>query len=248
MALIYRPESTEMKIELKEVPNEFRPYLGMSGIGHECSRAIWYGFHWAATEMLTARKQRIFDRGDLEEARIIRDLTSVGIVCYRTEPDGTIVEITGEIGEKQQTLTGFENHAKGHPDGTAIGVIEAPKTPHLLEFKTAAAKYFANYVKEKSVQKVSPVYYAQAQRYMAAMKLTRALFIATNKDTEARYYERIKFDKDAAGLLIEKERNIILSDGPPPKAFNKTWITCKWCKFNQVCHYNAAPEVKLSNV
>jgi hypothetical protein len=241
MALIKSTRNTtENAIEKREIIQLPRPYLGMSGIGHPCMRKLWYDFRWASVKVIPIRVKRIFERGDLEEARIIKDLTDINIECYRMEGDEKI-PITGAIGEPQQTLLGFEQHAMGHPDGQALGVPEAPKTPHLLEFKTANEKSFKEYIKYQSVEKANPGYYAQAQRYMLALNLTRCLFIVTNKNTEERYYERIRFDKEFAKSLADKERAIILSSEPPPKAFDKSWYLCKWCDHRDVCHYDKEP-------
>lgn len=243
MALIPpKTNSTSGAIESGLIIQKPRSYLGMSGIGHECMRAIWYGFRWATYKKITRRTQRIFDRGDLEEERIIKDLKRVGVECYRRGEDGEHIEIFGKIGEEQQEVNGFAGHAMGHTDGEGLGIIEAPKTPHLLEFKTSNAKNFKKF-KDLGLERAHKVYFGQSQRYMKGMDLTRTLFIVTNKDNEERHYERVKFNKEHADGLVAKERNIILSEDPMPKAFAKTWFECKWCDHKDVCHNNGIPEV-----
>lgn len=238
MVLIPEKENTtENAIESAETLQINRPYLGMSGIGNECIRALWMSFRWCTEEILSARTKRIFERGDIEEARIIKDLKSAGLEVYRWEGDEKI-ELFGTPKEKQQEIIGFAGHVKGHTDGELLNVIEAPKTPHLLECKTMADKYFQQ-LKKSGVKKSNPVYYSQAQRYMGGCKLTRALFIATNKNDESRHYERIKFDKLHCENLIEKERNIVLSEFIPKKQFKQTWYLCRFCKHRYGCHHDA---------
>lgn len=237
--------TTEYVMENRTIPSDVskrRGYLGMSGLGNKCERALWYGFHFMSPpEDLPIRTRRIFNRGDLEEARIIAELKEVGMEVYK-EVDGERIEIFGHIGEEQEHLVGFAGHAAGHPDGRVLGVIEAPKTPHLLEIKTAKASKFKEYIKHKSVEKVNPVYYGQCQRYMSKMKLKRALFIVTNKDTEERYYERVYFNEDHSEELQTKEIGVIVSDRPPAKlSHNKNWLDCKWCNHKGVCHNNEIP-------
>lgn len=225
-----------------------RGYLGMSGIGHECVRFLWLGFRFATKEkFLSVRQKRIFERGNIEEKRIITDLKRHGIEVFRREKDGTVVEIFGEIGEKQEELSACHGHAKGHPDGRVIGIPESIKE-HGLEMKTMASAYWMQLVKH-GVKKAHPMYYAQMQRYMPAMGVERFLLIASNKDNEKREYERVELDKDFSQSLIEKEMNIIVSDAPAGNKFPKTWVTCNSSYYGQkcskydICHNNAAPAV-----
>jgi len=55
-----------------------RGYLGMSTMGNECDRAIWYAFRWAhPPEQLDGRKLRLFQTGHREEARMLDDLEAL---------------------------------------------------------------------------------------------------------------------------------------------------------------------------
>lgn len=237
--------TTAFVMESRELPADGRrSYLGMSGIGGKCLRSMWYGFHWCVPlAPMPIRTKRIFDRGDLEEARIIAELKEIGMEVYKQyEPDGERLELFGYVGEEQEELIGFAGHAKGHPDGRVLGVIERPDHPHLLEIKTAKAAKFKEFVRH-GVKKANPVYYGQMQRYMPEMGLDRALFIATNKDTEERYYERVKLDKTESNELKRREVIVITSDAPPERiSMNKNWIDCKWCRAKDICHNNAEPE------
>lgn len=219
-----------------------RPYLSMSGIGEECLRKIFFGFRWASPQFITPQLDRIFERGDIEEKRIITSLKSVGIEVFRLHEDGkTHVEMTGEIGEQQEELVDNWGHEKGHPDGRVLGVIESPKTVHLLEMKTMNDSRWKNFVKN-GVKISDPKYFAQIQRYMRKMKLTRTLFIATNKNNEQREYERVELDPSFADDLKNKARDIILSIDPPTKQFSRSWYNCKMCSHFGVCHDGDAPE------
>lgn len=218
-----------------------RGYLGFSSIGHKCARALFYGFRFASRKKITPRMARIFERGDIEESRVIRDLKSIGIEVFRRDGDQKI-ELTGEIGEKQETLLGFAGHAKGHPDGRMLGVIEAPKTEHLLEIKTMNDSRFKNFQKN-GVQVSDPIYYSQMQRLMKAMGLKRGMIIATNKNTEEREYERVYYDKDHAELLCRKEESIIVTNQPPADKFSRASFECKFCDHKAVCH-DSEPPVK----
>ncbi len=214
--------STATKIEDNDQPTEMRPYLGMSKIGHSCERYLWYSFRWCYNKMLPARMVRLFNRGHLEEIRFINELERIGVRCY---------------GDQTEVIMAH-GHSKGHCDGMCIGVVEAPKTEHLLEFKTMADKYFKEVVK-KGVKSSKPVYYAQTQIYMSKLKLTRALFGAVNKNDDSLYWERIKLDSGFADDLERKAERVVLSEIPPERPFKSTWFECRFCDAKSVCHENA---------
>lgn len=217
-----------------------RPYLSMSGIGEECLRKLFFGFRWASVQIISPQLGRIFERGDLEEKRIITDLKKAGMEVFRLEGEEHI-PMTGEVGEKQEELVDNWGHERGHPDGRVLGLIEAPKTQHLLEMKTMNDSRWKAFVKS-GVKDSNPKYFAQIQRYMRKMKLNRTLFIATNKNNEQREYERIDLDANFADDLKKKATDIILSIDPPTKQFSRSWFECKSCNHFGVCHDNQAPE------
>lgn len=230
------------KYDSESVKGKQRTYLGMSSLGNPCMRDLWYGFHWCVEKFTERRVQRIFDRGDWEEHRIIRDLKAVGVECFRRDKDGNKIEIFGHKDEKQEEYVGFAGHAKGHNDGRALNIPDAPTTEHNLEFKTANDKNFKKYPK-LGVEEANPVYYAQSQRYMHEQKLTRTLFCITNKDNESRYWERIPYRKEFALDLVRKEQHIIMSDSPLERIGGRTWHECKYCKSFGICHDNDAPAI-----
>lgn len=240
------PNTTLYKINnLKSKPDPMkrRTYLGMSGTGHKCMRALQYSLRWASKqEELTFRTLRIFERGDIEEARVIRDLKKINIECYAII-DGEKVEITGDIDEKQEEIIGFAGHVKGHTDGRCINVPEAPKTEHRLEIKTAKASKWKAF-KANGCKATNIVYYSQTQNYMGESGLTRCLFIVVNKDTEEWHVERIEFDKDYYEDLKRKEMMVVTTE----KLFDKLIgfdikMNCTWCGHKDVCKNEVPPEI-----
>lgn len=238
--LIENAPDTEEKVS--------RGYLGMSGIGHECTRALWLGFRFAIKErFLTVRQKRIFERGDIEEARVIASLKSHGIEVFRRDKENNKIEIFGHKHEEQEEFIACHGHAKGHADGRVLGIPESKKE-HGLEIKTMNNAYWSQFAKH-GIKKSHPMYYAQMQRYMPEMKVERFLLIASNKDNEKREYERVEYDKDFSESLKEKEMNIIASDMPAGNKFPKTWVTCnvsydgKKCSKYDICHNSAAPSI-----
>lgn len=214
----------ETLIENKRVYPELpRPYLGLSMLGHECPRYLWYYLHWAFMRTVSPRMKRIFERGDLEEARVIRDLRDAN--CY--------------VQSQQDALEFIDNYSKGHCDG----VVNIPSEGlHVLEIKTMKQSDFTK-LRKSNIEAAKPVYYAQAMLYMHILKLEKALFVVTNKDTEERYYEVINYDETISNFLLSRAIDIIKSEIPPARINdNPSWFACKFCDAIEVCHYGKQPE------
>jgi hypothetical protein len=211
--------TTLQAIESEIIKREHRPYLGMSQLGHSCSRFLYYSFRWCFTETFSPRIIRLFDRGDREEPCIVSTLEKLGIKCY----------------DDQLECSAAYGHCKGHIDGKSIGVLEAPLTEHLNEYKTMADKYFKEVCKI-GVEAAKPIYYGQTQLYMNSLGLTRTLFVAVNKNDDSLYIERIHLRKEVGERLEERAKYIILAESPPEKEFKPTWYECKFCGAKDICH------------
>lgn len=216
---------TLSQIEDQEFTSYPRPYLGVSQIGHSCLRYLWYSFRWAFTETHSYRQIRLFGRGHREEPVLIKALESVGIECY---------------GDQTECVAVF-GFVKGHCDGMAINVPEAPKTPHLLEFKTMNDKNFKE-MKKSGCKHSKPVYWAQMQLYMYYLKLKRALFVAVNKNDDSLYIERVYYNPADAEMYEKRATEVVLAQSPPERQFKKSWYACKWCPAFGICHENELPK------
>lgn len=204
-----------------------RPHLGASVIGDEnCLRHLWYSFRWASEPDFDGQLLRLFERGHLEEARIVSELKRVGWDVEDVDPE------TGE----QRRVAFFGGHFSGSSDGQVLGVFEAPKTNHLLEVKTSNAKRFA-ILKKDGVQKSNPGHYAQMQTYMHGLKLKRALYICVCKDNDEIYSERVHYDKAFAEAIVLKARTVVTSAEPLSKIKeDPSWFECKFCNHRPICH------------
>ena len=56
----------------------FRDHLGASIIGKSCERALWYDFRWVTPSRFSGRLLRLFETGQLEEDRMVRNLRATG--------------------------------------------------------------------------------------------------------------------------------------------------------------------------
>lgn len=211
-----------------------RAYLGASAIGRECERQLWYGFRWATNgESFDGRMYRLFDRGHREEQVFTNELRGIGCDVRDLDPS------TGE----QFRFKAVGGHVGCGLDGVALKVPEAPKTWHLLEYKTHGSKSFATLTKD-GMQKAKPEHYAQVQLCMHLADLTRTLYLAVNKDNDELHAERIRYDEAEAARLIAKAERIVYSPEPlPGVSEDPAFYKCKFCPMSQVCHTAALPAV-----
>lgn len=205
-----------------------RPHLGASQIGSQCERALWYSFHHCKLPAFSGRMLRLFETGQREEERIIRNLRSAGLQVWDRGDDGN--QIRFEM---------FGGKFAGSIDGIVLGIPEAPKTEHLLEIKTANDKSYKAMLKN-GVEHSKHQHYCQMQVYMGAMDLKRALYVVVNKNTDEIYSERIEFDNRVYQSLLEKAERIVTSDAPLERFES---FECKWCEYQKICNWEEMPAI-----
>lgn len=222
------PIDTRLKVEHQIedglIKQDLRPYLGISRIGAKCARALWYGFRLCSQSAITPRVNRLFQRGHREEEIIQADLRKIGIWHH----------------DDQKEVIAGNGHIKGHIDDLLDFIPDAPKTTHLGEYKTHNDKSFKD-LKNKGVKLSKPVHYAQMICYMKLLKLKRGLYIAVNKNDDARYYERISANDKKADELIQRGIDIISTEISPERIGESTWFECKWCGHYEICHFGELP-------
>ncbi len=211
----------------------FRAHLGASLIGKDCERALWYDFRWTTVAHHPGRLLRLFETGQLEEARIVRNLRRTG---------ATVLEVDPETG-RQWRVQAHGGHFGGSLDAVALNLREAPKTWHVLEFKTHASKSFVELV-AKGVRQSKPQHYAQMQIYMKLTGMTRAMYLAVNKDNDDLYVERVEADGEFADRLLAKAGRIIFAARPPARiSDDPAWYQCRLCSHAGICRHEAPAAV-----
>lgn len=211
----------------------FRPHLGASLIGHHCNRYLWLTFRFARETSFPGRLLRLFDTGHREEERIVSDLEAIGCEVYSVDPS------TG----RQFNYSTLGGHFGGSMDAAVRGLPEAPDTWHVAEFKTHNQKSFDDLTKN-GVEKSKPQHFAQMQVYMGFTGMTRAVYIAVNKNTDEIYTERVRYDAKTFKALVDRAERVIFSKTPLEKISNDpAWYQCKWCDYQSICHGTATPNV-----
>lgn len=208
-----------------------RPHLGASLIGEACERKLWLTFRWARSQDWEGRMLRLFDDGKRAEARFVAELRGIGCDVWEFDEAG-----------QQFRVSAHGGHFGGSLDAVLTGLPEAPKAPHVVEFKTHNDKSFKA-LSKLGVQEAKPQHYAQMQVYMGLMDLDRAYYLAENKNDASLYGERVKFDADEFARLMAKAQRVIQASEPPPKIGGPDDFACKWCDMQSLCHGTQAAEV-----
>jgi len=210
-----------------------RDHLGASLIGTECSRSLWMTFRWCSDPAFIGRMLRLFQTGNVEETRVIKNLKDIGIEIYPVDP------ATG----RQIHYGSAFGHYSGSLDAIGKKFIEAPETWHVVEIKSSNLKSFTA-LEKNGVKKEKPLHFAQMQAYLHWSELERAMYFCVCKDNDEIYEERVYYDKEFAKSLEEKAKRIIFSDSPLPRITDDPdAYECKYCSHKDSCHVRKLPDV-----
>lgn len=224
MALFPRPTpSTLRAIQAAIVENQDDwESVGVpaGNIGWECDRQIWLAFRRAShPEEINWQKRRIFERGNIEEERLLELLRLIG--C----------EVTGQ----QERVRAAGGHLRGKIDGRAYGLPEAPKTEHLIECKSSKDENFKP-LQKNGVKIAKPDHYATFQFYMHGLGLSRVLYMCTNKNDEILHIERVEYDAEFALRAVARIERVIQMPEPPSRLCSKRDdFRGRFCRQAEVC-------------
>ena len=223
----------------KHMSEQRRSYLGASGIGNPCARAVQFDFAKveknASRPHPPARILRIFQRGHHAEPLVVKWFRDAG---YH------LSDRNAKTGEQYRFKA-----AGGLFSGGCDGVItEGPgiKGPTLWELKCVNTKKFSTFVK-KGVRLTEPKYFAQLQVYMAYFNLTEqpAIFTVLNSDSYELHIEEVKFDAQAAQYYSDRAVSIIADTNArslaPRVSDDPDYFSCRFCDYSDVCHSGANP-------
>lgn len=200
-----------------------------------CARKLWYVLRWVlAPEKFPGRTLAIFDTGNYHEQKTIDDLRRAG--CEVTEVDPA----TG----KQFKVSLARGFLRGKIDAKVLGLVEAPKTEHITEIKSAKNTDFNGIVKH-GVKKHKPEHYGQVILYMEAEGAERGAYIVTCKNTDNKHLERLRREdvSEDARFIIQRVESLIDMDDPPLRYKDDgEAYPCNFCNFKGLCHGGEFPQ------
>ncbi len=214
----------------QQVDIGFRSHMGASLLGKKCRRDIWYSFRWVKEPKFEGRMVRLFNRGHMEEPRFIALLRQAGMHTWSANVDGS-----------QFRFSNCNGHYGGSLDCVVKGVPGFEDIPMLSEFKTHSDKSF-NKLVIGGVKAAKPEHWVQMNQYMGHYKLTKALYLAVNKNNDELYAEIVDFDQEEFDYDVGLAQSLSHTTKPPAK-INKdpNFYLCRNCDHKDICHDNVPP-------
>lgn len=215
--------------------------VGGSSVGKECARAGWYSFRWASPVVMSAKGLLTVNdghRGEIVMAELLRG--APGVELWTEDPEKPGQQISFEL---------VDGHFVGKLDGVIIGLLQAPKTPHVWEAKVVNQKKFEKLKKDvekfgekNALEQWDVVYFAQAQMYMHGMRLDRHYLTVASPGVREIVSVRTEYQKARAEMYLGRAESIVFSSGIPSRiSKDPAFFGCKWCDHVDVCHGGAAP-------
>ena len=197
-----------------------RSYMGASGLGEECDRALWCSYHHP-TVIDKAIVHRKFAVGHALEPVVLSWLEKAGFKLWTVDSNGEQFGFTDGV-------------IAGHVDAIIKGVPGDEETPYLGEVKTANQFNFKSF--QKNGIKHNSKYLVQVHVYMHKLKLKKCLFIVVNKDSQELYFEIIEIDEFIAVTALQRGFNIAEMKEEPERRYpNKSYFKCKFCSYYSRC-------------
>lgn len=221
-----------------------RHYLGMSEIGEECWRKLFYNYRYTSERIITASGIKAIKDGFAQEDIMAERLRLLPYIKLHTvDPNNP---------EKQIGFSLILDHFKGHCDGMILGIKEAPTTWHVWENKAVNQAKFNKLNKlidEKGEKNTliewDIIYYGQAQIYMHCSNTIRHYLTVQSPGGREYISCRTEYNKKYAESIIEKAKTIITDNwNMPAKVSDKReFYKCNWCHHQGICHDGEFPLV-----
>ena len=219
-------------LEGRDQADDWRPHLGMSLIGHECDRRIWYTLNWYYASEHAPRTLRIFRTGNVTESVTTSDLKKI---------PGAIVETHDREGKQFELKCKELPVLAGSMDAVAYGLPEHPDEWVVVEIKSSNKSKF-NELTKKGLKAHNRQHFSQLNMYMRESGLRWGIYISRCKDDDRYYTEWVAHDPYYTNQLVDRAINIVSQETPPPKIYDTPdFFMCRWCDAREVCHLNAEP-------
>ena len=227
-------------LEAESARRPARQYMGMSQIGDECWRKLFYSFRHAAKRSISASGIRAIEDGFTQEDIMALRLRKIPGVELITHPNGSQIEFKGHDG-----------HFSGHADGMVRGLEESPENWHVWEHKSVNEAKFKTLAKlkeageKKALEAWDPVYYAQALCYMHYSEVHKHFLTVSTPGGRDYMSIRTDYKKGAAKNVIDKAKQIIFDNWIAPVGLSdkKEFYKCKWCEYSGICHDGDIPDL-----
>lgn len=198
-----------------------RSHLGASVIGVGCGTRVALDYRHASLDKPDGRLIRLFNRGHMEEARLVAALTVAGIKCKTVSKHG------GQISYELKGVKGSVDGVARLPDDRLA----------VLEFKTMSQRPFNELCRTGVIK---DQHMTQMQCGMAGLGLEVALYIACHKDTDTIAVFEVAADPSIAAEADSMAFEVV-HGAIPEIEFPRGSAQCKYCPHKAICHDGGAP-------
>jgi CRISPR/Cas system-associated exonuclease Cas4 (RecB family) len=209
-----------------------RAYLGISGLGEECERRLWYDFRWVARAQFPAAVRKRFDDGHAGEDIVVERLAKT---------PGLQVHAKDERGEQFEVIE-LGGHVRGHLDGAILGILESPKVWHVLEVKISEQMdklldLASKLGQKNALREWNFKYYVQAILYMHLTGMSRHFTVVAMPGVRAWVSVRTNADPVEAARQLAKAERVVFSDHLPARISERPeFWKCRGCNHADLCH------------
>lgn len=218
--------------------------LGGSSLGQECVRSSWLGFRWVSPVIVDATGLLAINDGHRSEI-VMADLlkgAGGGIELWTEDPNKPGKQISFEL---------IDGHFVAKCDGVILGILQAPKTPHIWEAKACNEKKFKalkgaidKHGEKNALREWNNVYFIQAQMEMHGVELDRHYLTVSTPGVREIISVRTEYQHDVALRAIETGKRIVYDTRAPARiSADPSFFGCKFCDHIGVCHGNELPQV-----
>ncbi len=212
-----------LKYRAEEEP---RHYIGASGVGHMCSRKIWYDYNSPELAApFTAQQLMTFEIGKALEEKITNLLMNglyferghFYILCFNGKPK--------QISSANLEIQGTPDLYLKKPDNSEL----------IIEIKTANNTSF-NEFKKHGLKLWRPQYYSQLQCYLGMTRIRKGILLCINKNTSEMHEEEVEFEEMHYKALLTKAKYIKEATTPPERVARTPMSpVCKMCNYKDAC-------------
>lgn len=228
-------EATRQEDRARRKAAAGKPSIGMSALGDECERRVYYkAFHPKAERLDAISIKRIEDGYASEDVMAKR---------LRMVPGVTLVSIDPDSG-RQIMVEGVGGKLRGAIDGVALGLLHCPGEWAVWEGKSVNPKSFDRLVKLKAERGDDEAltlwnagYRVQSQAYLGYLGLTHHYMTVCTPGVRDWIAVKTTFQPVEFQALEAKAERILSARVPLARVSNNPeWHTCKWCAWREECH------------
>lgn len=233
---------------IKANPEKPRTHLGISGIGGDCLRAVWYSFRHATKVNHPGRIRRLFDYGHDFEPVLKKWLENAGFMVLDRDPStGRQFHVTDPDNKWLQGsldfIVCFTSKVLLPPDGVTPGEL------YVLDAKTVKDSAFMQF-QNLGLELWRGYYMTQLNMYCgfsgqlgAPMPINKTILLSLNKndhriEAEINEFSPIKFD-----LTRTQAKNVVTGRIPDRRYKTPMDYQCRVCDHRDICHGSKIPEL-----